>query len=69
MTVQRSRDVCEWLSKSWSPFGSPKYQVPYYTKDPKWVHNFDNHPCASRMCLSGRSPEFLEIGHFSLELF
>ena len=19
----------------WSPFGSPKYKVPYYTKDPK----------------------------------
>ena len=24
-----------WLSKLWSPFGSPKYLVPYYTKDPK----------------------------------
>ena len=26
---------CGWLSKLWSPFGSPKYQVPYYTKDEK----------------------------------
>ena len=24
-----------WLSKSWSPFGSPKYSVPHYTKEPK----------------------------------
>ena len=24
-----------WFSKLWSPFGSPQYKVPYYTKDPK----------------------------------
>ena len=28
----------------WSPFESPKYFVPYYTKDPKMDHNFDNQP-------------------------
>ena len=33
-----------WLSKSWSLFGYPKYQVPYYNRDPKRDHNFDNHP-------------------------
>ena len=33
-----------WLSKRWSPFGSPKYQVPFDTRDPKGDHNFDNHP-------------------------
>ena len=26
-------------------FGSPTYYVPYYSKDPKRDHNFDNHPC------------------------
>ena len=25
-------------------FESPKYKVPYYTKDPKRDHNVDNHP-------------------------
>ena len=35
------------LSKLWSPFGSPKYYVPYYTKDPKRDHNLDNHPYAT----------------------
>ena len=24
-----------WLSKLWSPFGSPKYWVPYYTRTQK----------------------------------
>ena len=33
-----------WLSKLWSLFGYPKYQVPYYNRDPKRDHNFDNHP-------------------------
>ena len=33
-----------WLSKLWSPFGSPKYWVPYCIKDPRRDHNFDNHP-------------------------
>ena len=33
-----------WLSKLWCLFGYPKYQVPYYIKDPKRAHNFDNHP-------------------------
>ena len=35
---------CGWLSKLWSLFGYPKYQVPYYNRDPKRDHNFDNHP-------------------------
>ena len=26
------------------PFGYPKYQVPYYNKDPKGDHNLNNHP-------------------------
>ena len=26
-------------------FGSSKYSVPHYTKDPKRDHNFDNYPC------------------------
>ena len=34
------------LSKLWSPFVSPKYYVPYCSKDPKRDHNFDNHPHA-----------------------
>ena len=33
-----------WLSKLWSLFWYPKYEVPYYNKDPKRDHNFDNHP-------------------------
>ena len=32
--------TCGWLSKVWSFFGYPKYQVPYYTRDPKTDHNF-----------------------------
>ena len=38
------KDPHGWLSKLWSPFGSPKYSVPYYAKDPKRDHSFDNHP-------------------------
>ena len=26
------------------PFWVPKYEVPYYNRDPKRDHNFDNHP-------------------------
>ena len=26
------------------PVGYPKYYVPYYNRDPKRDHNFDNHP-------------------------
>ena len=37
--------LCGWLSSLWSPLGSPKYSVPYYTKDPRRDHSFDNHPC------------------------
>ena len=33
-----------WLSKLWPLFGYPKYLVPYYNRDPKRDHNFDNHP-------------------------
>ena len=36
--------VYEWLSKLWPLFGYPKYQVPYYNRDLKRDHNFDNHP-------------------------
>ena len=25
-------------------FGYPKYSVPYYNRDPKRDHHFDNHP-------------------------
>ena len=39
-------DLYGWLSKPLPPFGSPKYEVPYYTKDTKRDHNFDNHPYA-----------------------
>ena len=39
------RQPCGWLSKLWSPFGSPKYLVPCYSKDPKGDHSFDNFPC------------------------
>ena len=28
-------------------FGYPKYEVPYYNRDPKRDHNFDNRPCDS----------------------
>ena len=37
--------ICGWLSKLWSLFGYPKYQVPYYNRDPKRDHNLDNHHC------------------------
>ena len=30
-------------------FGYPKYEVPYYDRDPKRDHNFDNHPDTSMM--------------------
>ena len=40
------------LSKLWSPFGSPKYWVPYYFKEPKRDHSFDNHPMSNdHLCL------------------
>ena len=35
--------VYGWLSKLWSLFGSPKYKMRYYTKEPKRDHNFENH--------------------------
>ena len=34
-----------WLSNLWSLFGYPRYQVPYYNRDPKRDQNFDNQPC------------------------
>ena len=43
---------CGWLSKLRSPFGSPKYLVAYYTKDPKGYHNFDNPSCSLYHLLS-----------------
>ena len=31
--------------QNYDPFlGHPKYEVPYYNRDPKRDHNFDNHP-------------------------
>ena len=33
-----------WLSKLWSFLGYPKYLGPYYNRNPKRDHNFDNHP-------------------------
>ena len=33
-----------WLSKLWPLFGYPKYSGPYYNRDPKRDHNFDNQP-------------------------
>ena len=33
-----------WLSKLWSLFGYPKYQVPYCNGYPKRDHNFDHDP-------------------------
>ena len=33
-------DGCQWPL-----FGYPKYEVPYYSKDPKREHTFDNQPC------------------------
>ena len=36
--------VYGWLSKLWSLFGYPKYWGPYYDRDPKRDHNFDNLP-------------------------
>ena len=36
--------IAGWLSKLWSLFGYPKYDVAYYNRDPKRTHNFDNHP-------------------------
>ena len=32
-----------WLTELWSLFGYPKYSVPYYSRDQRRHHNFDNH--------------------------
>ena len=37
-----------WLSKLWSLFGYPKYEGPYYHRDPKRDHNFDNNSKRSK---------------------
>ena len=39
--LRRNMGGCQ---NSGPPIGSPKYWVPYYAKDPKKDHNFDNHP-------------------------
>ena len=31
-------------------FGYPKYEVPYYDRDPKRDHNFENHPHGGLKC-------------------
>ena len=33
----------------WSLFGYPKYSGPYYNRDPKRDHNFDNHSGGDRL--------------------
>ena len=30
-------------------FGYPKYEVPYYIRDPNRDHNFDNHPAGLKV--------------------
>ena len=47
-----------WLSKCWSLFGYPKYWVPYYHRDPKRDHSFDNHPSGFEVCIKIRVPFF-----------
>ena len=47
------------MSKLWSPLGSPKYEVPYYTKDLKKDHDFDDRP--HRMASAG-VPSFPGLG-------
>ena len=43
--AQSRRPECTLVvNKLWSPFGSSKYQVPYYHRDPNADHTFDNHP-------------------------
>ena len=44
---RRAWQAYGWLSKLWALFGYPKYKVPYYNKDPKRDHNFDNQPYKS----------------------
>ena len=41
-----------WLSKLGPLLGYPKYWVPYYNRDPKRDHNFDNHPYGPTQLLS-----------------
>ena len=41
--VTPGEKVYGWWPKLWPLLGSPKYWVPYYTKDPKREHIFDNH--------------------------
>ena len=48
-----------WLSRLWSLFGYPKYSVPYYHKDPKRDHNFDNHPYMMQGCHTPLPPPML----------
>ena len=40
----KAAKACGWQSKTGSLFGYPKYKVPYYDRDPKRDHKFDNHP-------------------------
>ena len=44
MGLYRDYRVYGWLSKLWSLFGYPKYEGPYYNRDPKRDHNFDKQP-------------------------
>ena len=54
----RRRTRGPWLQtvvKIMVPFGYPTYVVPYYNRDPKMDHNFDNHPISN---LQGSIQEF-----------
>ena len=54
-----------WLSKLWSLFGYPKYEVPYYHKDPKRDPDIDNHPLGvSSMRSKGFKVQGLDSGAY-----
>ena len=42
--------------QNYGPFlGYPTYQVPYYNRDPKRDHNFDNHPFRPKQPITSKS--------------
>ena len=50
-------------SKLWSFFGCPKYEVPYYSRDPKRDHDFDNHPSGQQELQSEMDTPFIQGLH------
>ena len=48
LVIEHLGTIIGWLSKLGSLFGCLKYQVPYYNKDPKRDHNFDNYPILTK---------------------